>query len=116
MLDQFFAPDGPLAAVVGSSYRCRIEQVKLAGEVLATLSSEAGGALLADAPTGTGKSFGYLVPIALSGKKAIVSTGTKALQAQLVGKDLPMLRTAIKQAGLEPPTFALMKGRGDFLC
>ena len=110
----FFASGGPLASVVGDGYRHRPEQVRLADEVRTTFRD--GGALLADAPTGTGKSFGYLVPAVLSGKKVVVSTATKALQAQLVGKDLPMLREAMERAGYEAPRFALLKGRGDFLC
>lgn len=71
-----------------------------------------GGALLAEAGTGTGKTFAYLVPVLLSGQKAIVSTATKALQDQLYQRDLPALR-----AGLgNPARIALLKGRSNYLC
>src|SRR4051812_17913191 len=113
LVSRFFASDGPLAASV-ADYRYRAEQGRLAEAAAQTFSC--GGALLAHCPTGTGKSFGYLVPAALGGSKVGVSTATKALQAQLVGKDLPVLREAMKRAGHKPPTFALMKGRGDYLC
>src|SRR3954467_7136422 len=96
-LAQFFAPTGSLSATVGEGYCYRPEQVRMAEAVEETFVE--GGALLADCPTGTGKSFGYLVPAALRGKKVVVSTATKALQEQLVGKDLPVLREAMKLAG-----------------
>lgn len=69
-------------------------------------------ALVAEAGTGTGKTFAYLVPALLSGQRVIVSTGTKALQDQLYHRDLPLVRQAL---GLGLRT-ALLKGRANYLC
>jgi Rad3-related DNA helicase len=68
--------------------------------------------LLAEAGTGTGKTFAYLVPALLSGLKTIVSTGTRALQDQLYLRDLPRVRDAL---GIGVTT-ALLKGRANYLC
>ncbi len=68
--------------------------------------------LLAEAGTGTGKTFAYLVPALLSGMKTIVSTGTRALQDQLYHRDLPRVRDALG-TGLKT---ALLKGRANYLC
>lgn len=68
--------------------------------------------LVVQAGTGTGKSLGYLVPSVLSGQKTVVSTATKNLQDQLVGRDLPFLAS---QLGT-PFTFAALKGRSNYLC
>ena len=68
--------------------------------------------LLAEAGTGTGKTFAYLVPALLSGLKTIVSTGTRALQDQLYHRDLPRVRNALGK-GLKS---ALLKGRANYLC
>ena len=68
--------------------------------------------LLAEAGTGTGKTFAYLVPALLSGMKTIVSTGTRALQDQLYLRDLPRVRDALG-TGLKS---ALLKGRANYLC
>ncbi len=70
------------------------------------------GTLIAEAGTGTGKTFAYLVPALLSGKKVIVSTGTRALQDQLYHRDLPRVRDALG-IGLKS---ALLKGRANYLC
>ena len=69
-------------------------------------------ALVAEAGTGTGKTFAYLVPALLYGGKVIVSTGTKTLQDQLFQRDLPMVRDAL---GI-PATLALLKGRANYVC
>jgi len=69
--------------------------------------------LLAEAGTGTGKTFAYLVPALLSGLKTIISTGTRALQDQLYHRDLPRVRDALGVAGLKA---ALLKGRSNYLC
>ena len=68
--------------------------------------------LLAEAGTGTGKTFAYLVPALLSGLKTIISTGTRALQDQLYHRDLPRVRNALG-VGLKS---ALLKGRANYLC
>src|SRR5205085_222919 len=72
--------------------------------------------LLVQAGTGTGKSLGYLVPALASGKKVVVATATKALQAQLVDKDLPRLVASVASVLGHEPTFALAKGRSNYLC
>jgi len=71
---------------------------------------DAGGLLLAEAGTGTGKTFAYLIPVILSGKRAVISTKTKNLQEQLFRKDLGFL------SGLAGFRFALLKGRGNYAC
>jgi ATP-dependent DNA helicase DinG len=71
---------------------------------------ENGGALLAEAGTGTGKTFAYLIPIILSGKKAIIATKTINLQEQLAAKDLRFL------ASLQEFDYAIAKGRSNYLC
>ncbi|HEX4884703.1 MAG TPA: ATP-dependent DNA helicase [Casimicrobiaceae bacterium] len=70
------------------------------------------GRLVAEAGTGTGKTFAYLVPALLDGGKVIVSTGTKTLQDQLFERDVPMLRDALAV----PATIALLKGRANYVC
>jgi ATP-dependent DNA helicase DinG len=76
------------------------------------LAIEQRGALVAEAGTGVGKTFAYLVPLLLSGRRALVSTATKSLQDQLFLRDLPRLRDAL---GV-PVTLALLKGRSSYLC
>ena len=68
--------------------------------------------LVVEAGTGTGKTFAYLLPALLSGRKTIISTGTKALQDQLFHRDLPLVGKAIGR----PVTAALLKGRANYLC
>ena len=72
----------------------------------------ANGQLIAEAGTGTGKTFAYLVPALLAGGKVIISTGTKNLQDQLFQKDLPTVRDALKA----PVSVALLKGRANYVC
>ena len=104
-----FAPDGPLARAL-PHYEPRDGQRRMA-EAMATIL-EAGGVLLAEAGTGTGKTMAYLVPAILSGHRVLVSTGTKNLQDQIYGKDVPVLREAL---GI-PFTATCMKGRANYLC
>ena len=68
--------------------------------------------LMVEAGTGTGKTFAYLIPALLSGRKSIISTGTKALQDQLYHRDLPLVAKAVGR----PVTTALLKGRANYLC
>src|SRR4051812_47490155 len=68
--------------------------------------------LVVQAGTGTGKTLAYLVPAILSGKRVVVATATKALQDQLVGKDLPFLAAHLAR----PFTYASLKGRANYLC
>ena len=68
--------------------------------------------LVVEAGTGTGKTFAYLLPALMSGRKTIISTGTKALQDQLFHRDLPLIGKAVGR----PVTTALLKGRANYLC
>ena len=68
--------------------------------------------LVIEAGTGTGKTFAYLLPALLSGRRVIVSTGTKALQDQLFHRDLPLVAKAVGM----PAKTALLKGRSNYLC
>ncbi len=74
--------------------------------------SRSAALLVIEAGTGTGKTFGYLVPVLLSGLRVLVSTGTRTLQDQLYEKDLPLLSGALGQ----PVHVAVLKGRGNYLC
>src|SRR6187402_3496505 len=73
---------------------------------------EKNSVLIAEAGTGTGKTFAYLVPALLSGGKVIISTGTKTLQDQLFQRDLPKIRAALNV----PTIVALLKGRSNYIC
>ena len=106
------ALDAALAAVAGSQERPG--QRAMVEAVATALGS--GEHLLVQAGTGTGKSLGYLVPALASGKRVVVATATKALQAQLVDKDLPRLVTALTPVLGRTPTYALAKGRSNYLC
>jgi ATP-dependent DNA helicase DinG len=88
-LAEIFSPAGPLAAAI-DGYRVRGQQVDMAERIAAAIEQCA--VFIAEAGTGTGKTFAYLVPALRSGGKVIVSTGTKTLQDQLFNKDLPMSR------------------------
>ena len=68
--------------------------------------------LIAEAGTGTGKTFAYLAPALARGGKVIISTGTKTLQDQLFSRDIPMVRNALQA----PVTVALLKGRANYVC
>jgi ATP-dependent DNA helicase DinG len=70
--------------------------------------------LVVAAGTGTGKSLAYLVPVALSGRRVVVATATKALQDQLATKDLPLVAAGIE--GSHRLSFAVLKGRSNYLC
>ena len=106
------ALDAALAAVPGSQERPG--QRAMVSAVATALAS--GEHLLVQAGTGTGKSLGYLVPALASGKRVVVATATKALQAQLVDKDLPRLVRALAPVLGRTPTYALAKGRGNYFC
>lgn len=108
-LDSFFSAGGPLAACL-EGYEPREGQLRMARAVARALG--AGGVLLAEAGTGTGKTLAYLVPALLSGKKVVVSTATKTLQAQILDHDVPLLAAACGR----PVPVALLKGRENYLC
>lgn len=106
---EVLGPDGLLSEhIPGFSYRR--QQQEMAEAVAETL--EQGGVLITEAGTGTGKTFAYLVPALLSGRKVIISTGTRNLQDQLFHRDLPMVQKAL---GLSV-SVALLKGRANYLC
>ena len=85
------------------------EMCRAVAEAMATRTH-----LVVQAGTGTGKSLAYLVPAALSGKKVVVATATKALQDQLAEKDLPQVEAGL---GLPAPLdFAVLKGRSNYVC
>ncbi len=101
--------DGPFSRLL-EGFAPRRQQQEMATEVAEAL--EAGGVLVTEAGTGTGKTFAYLVPALLSGKKVVVSTGTRHLQDQLFHRDLPLVRQALDV----PVRAALLKGRANYLC
>jgi ATP-dependent DNA helicase DinG len=104
-----FADDGDLARSL-EGFEPRESQRAMANAVAATF--EAGGTLVAEAGTGTGKTLAYLVPAVLSGKRVLVSTGTRNLQDQVFYKDVPTLGRAL---GFDVRA-AYMKGRTNYLC
>jgi ATP-dependent DNA helicase DinG len=108
-INEIFAPGGLLERAV-PGFRHRPQQVEFAQAVLDAIESH--GALVAEAGTGTGKTFAYLVPAMLAGGRVIISTGTKTLQDQLFHRDLPRVRQAL---GLAVDT-ALLKGRANYVC
>ncbi len=108
-VEYFFSEQSPLAAEV-ASFRPRAQQREMALAVAEAIRDNA--ILVAEAGTGTGKTFAYLVPALLNGGKVIISTGTKNLQDQLFQKDLPMVRDALKA----PVSVALLKGRANYVC
>ena len=101
--------EGPLARLV-PGYAPRPQQIEMAEAIAGALA--AGENMICEAGTGTGKTFAYLVPAILSGMKVIVSTGTRHLQDQLYGRDLPLVREAVGT----PVNVALLKGRANYLC
>ncbi|HUP96307.1 MAG TPA: ATP-dependent DNA helicase [Usitatibacter sp.] len=108
-LEPIFGEEGALAKAV-PGFKHRPQQVEFAGAVMEAI--ESGGVLIAEAGTGTGKTFAYLVPALLAGGRVIVSTGTKTLQDQLFHRDLPRVRNAL---GV-PVDVALLKGRANYVC
>ncbi len=103
-----FGNDGALATVL-DGFEPRASQQQMAEAVARVVTDD--GVLLAEAGTGTGKTLAYLVPAILSGRKVLVSTGTRNLQQQLIDKDVPLL-----QRTLGPFRATCMKGRGNYLC
>ena len=111
--------DATLASIFGGGgmlsralpgFRFRPQQLAMAQAVAHAIAVR--GQLVAEAGTGTGKTFAYLVPALLYGGKVIVSTGTKTLQDQLYERDIPLLRDALAV----PVTIAVLKGRANYVC
>ncbi len=108
-LEEVFGPHGPLKRSL-PGFTPRRSQLAMATRIANALVNRA--PLVVEAGTGTGKTFAYLVPALLSGKRVLVSTGTRTLQDQLFNKDLPLVAGAI---GV-PARVALLKGRSNYLC
>lgn len=108
---------GPLSSEV-PGFELRRQQVEMAEQVGDVLNQD--GWLLAEAGTGTGKSLAYLVPSALHalerGERVVISTNTRALQDQLLEKEIPAVASAIGQNRLPPLTASALKGRANYLC
>lgn len=103
------AADGPLARRI-PGFTVRPSQQAMARAVEEALTES--GTLVAESGTGTGKTFAYLVPALLSGRKVLISSGTRNLQDQLYRRDLPIVRDALEV----PVSAALLKGRANYLC
>jgi ATP-dependent DNA helicase DinG len=108
-LEDIFDAGGSLARAL-KGFVPRRQQLHMAQRVADALEERR--TLVIEAGTGTGKTFGYLVPVLLSGLRVLVSTGTRTLQDQLYEKDLPLLSGALGQ----PVHVAVLKGRGNYLC
>ena len=107
-LYQFFGPGGVLART-HPAYEFRRGQLQMAEAVEQALTERRH--LIVEAGTGTGKTLAYLLPVIRSGKRVIISTGTKTLQEQLFFKDVPFLREHLGELRV-----CYMKGRGNYLC
>jgi len=108
-LDSIFAEGGVLARSF-KDYRVRSQQLEMARSISAAIEKHE--ILVAEAGTGTGKTYAYLAPALLAGGKVIISTGTKTLQDQLFFRDIPAMRDALKV----PVTIAMLKGRANYVC
>ncbi|MBI2873015.1 MAG: DNA polymerase III subunit epsilon [Chloroflexi bacterium] len=119
-VEQLLARDGPVARCV-PGYEPREGQLRMALAAVSALNN--GHRLMVEGGTGIGKSLAYLLPAALfavkNGARVVVSTNTINLQQQLVEKDLPAVRAALKEAGEvggDDFRYALLKGKGNYLC
>lgn len=108
-ISEFFAEDGPLASAM-PGYKPRPAQIELAQAIGQAIQDRA--TLVAEAGTGIGKTWAYLVPAFIQGGKVLITTGTRTLQDQLFSRDLPRVRAALAA----PVTAALLKGRGNYIC
>ena len=108
-IQSILGPDGILSGSL-QGFEFRPSQLRMA--LLAEGAIRKNISALIEAGTGTGKTFGYLVPVLLSGKKSVISTGTKNLQEQIYFKDIPLLRNV---TGLNIDA-VMMKGRENYLC
>ena len=109
MIAKTFSQHGALGKAI-SGFQGRQAQVDMALAVAKAIENQS--QLVVEAGTGTGKTFAYLVPALLSGKKVIISTGSKNLQEQLFHRDLPLMINALGFYG----KVALLKGRANYLC
>jgi len=109
MIEKTFSQQGALGKAI-PGFQPRQAQIDMAQAVAKAIADE--NQLVIEAGTGTGKTFAYLVPALLSGKKTIISTGSKNLQEQLFHRDLPLMTNALGFHG----NVALLKGRANYLC
>jgi len=112
-LYQFFSPGGLLSRT-HPAYEFRRGQLQMAQAVEKAIEERRH--LIVEAGTGTGKTLAYLMPVIRSGKRVIISTGTKNLQEQLFLKDVPFLEQALFPAGDRKLSVCYMKGRSNYLC
>ena len=112
-LYQFFAPGG-LLSKTHPAYEFRRGQLQMAQAVEEALEEKRH--LIVEAGTGTGKTLAYLMPVIRSGKRVLISTGTKNLQEQLFYKDIPFLEQALYPNGEAKLRVCYMKGRANYLC
>ena len=112
-LHSFFAPGGVLSQT-HPAYEFRRGQLQMAQAVEQALAERRH--LIVEAGTGTGKTLAYLLPVIRSGKRVIISTGTKNLQEQLFNKDVPFLEQALFPGGEGKLKVCYMKGRNNYLC
>jgi ATP-dependent DNA helicase DinG len=112
-LYNFFAPGGVLSQT-HPAYEFRRGQLQMAQAVEQALAEKRH--LIVEAGTGTGKTLAYLLPVIRSGKRVIISTGTKNLQEQLFNKDVPFLEQALFPNGEGKLNVCYMKGRNNYLC
>ena len=108
-LPEFFGDQSPLKKML-PGFQPRAGQAWMAEAVAEAIATS--DKLVIEAGTGTGKTFAYLLPALMSGRKTIISTGTKALQDQLYHRDLPLIGKAVGR----PVSTALLKGRANYLC
>jgi len=108
-LNTIFSSDGELVKHI-DGFRLREGQLSMAVAISDAIDTKTH--LVAEAGTGTGKTFAYLIPAILSGKKTIISTGTRNLQDQIFEKDFPLVRDVLKV----PVQGAVLKGRSNYLC
>lgn len=108
-IDKILGSGSPLGKWI-ENFEARPSQLDMARLIQRGLEEKS--KVIIEAGTGTGKTLGYLVPLVLSGKKAVISTGTKNLQEQILFKDIPLLSKALGK-GVEA---VMMKGRKNYLC
>lgn len=109
MINSLFSTDGQLSKNI-KGFSPRPAQKEMAQLIAQAIDKQTNTVI--EAQTGTGKTFAYLVPTLLSKKKTIISTGSKNLQEQLFGRDLPIIKKALNYKG----KVSLLKGRANYLC
>ncbi len=108
-VEEFIGPEGSFKTAI-PGFRVRDGQIKMARQWQHSLRNS--DLVVCEAGTGTGKTFAYLIPALLSGKTLVISTASKALQDQLVNKDLPTVFSLLKLT----PSFMALKGFNNYLC